>query len=68
MIDTIPEGFAATGCLLGILAAFVFLGVATADQYGNKPELFRLGSRVALALVALAVPCALAAIWTAVLL
>ena len=64
---TIPEGFAATGALFLILAAVTFVAIVTADQYGERPDLWRAGSHAVAGFVAVAVLCALAAIWSSVL-
>lgn len=65
---TIPEAFAATGIVFIILAGVTFVAIVTADQYGKRPELWRSGLRLTVALGVVAVPSFLAAIWTATLL
>jgi len=47
---SIPEGFAASAALYALCAAFVFVAVTIADQYGKRPTLYRRGITVTLVL------------------
>lgn len=63
---TIPEAFGATGIVFTILAGITFVAIVTADQYGKRPDLWRGGIRLTVALVGLAAVSFLSAIWSAV--
>lgn len=67
-ITTVVDGLMATALIFFVLGAVTAFWGACADNYGGKPEAFRIGVRLGLTFGSVGVACILAAIWTGVLL